>query len=245
MGAYYRINEKGTSMLALTILSIFILIIVLIIFLEYRNEKKYQAERRAESKQKRKPRKKLKVRKVSPKPEVKPEPKPTTEPEAEAKAEPVVEPEPEPIPEPEVVVAPEPKPAPVPEPEPTLEIEEPEVAEETKVLPETNYPKFSHARLVEMGLSDDEAVEFVQELIPQIELQIPLIEEVMNIPDFHQMERLTHSIKGSATNIGTGGVSDLLVECNTYLKSGTDIDIAKVYFEALKHYTKELREQYN
>lgn len=216
-------------MLALTILSIFILIIVLIIFLEYRNEKKYQAKRRSESKQKTKPRKKLKVRKVSPKPEVKPEPT--------SKPEPVVEPEP--VPEPEVVIAPEPKP--VPEPEP---IPEPEVVEETKVLPEVKYPKFSHARLVEMGLSDEEAVEFVQELIPQIELQIPLIEEVMNIPDFHQMERLTHSIKGSATNIGTGGVSDLLVECNTYLKSGTDIDIAKVYFEALKHYTKELREQY-
>ncbi|HIQ46034.1 MAG TPA: Hpt domain-containing protein [Sulfurovum sp.] len=216
-------------MLALTILSIFILIIVLIIFLEYRNEKKYQAKRRSESKQKTKPRKKLKVRKVSPKPEVKPEPTP--------KPEPVVEPEP--VPEPEVVIAPEPEP--VPEPEP---IPEPEVVEETKVLPEVKYPKFSHARLVEMGLSDEEAVEFVQELIPQIELQIPLIEEVMNIPDFHQMERLTHSIKGSATNIGTGGVSDLLVECNTYLKSGTDIDIAKVYFEALKHYTKELREQY-
>jgi len=216
-------------MLALTILSIFILIIVLIIFLEYRNEKKYQAKRRSESKQKTKPRKKLKVRKVSPKPEVKPEPT--------SKPEPVVEPEP--VPEPEVVIAPEPEP--VPEPEP---IPEPEVVEETKVLPEVKYPKFSHARLVEMGLSDEEAVEFVQELIPQIELQIPLIEEVMNIPDFHQMERLTHSIKGSATNIGTGGVSDLLVECNTYLKSGTDIDIAKVYFEALKHYTKELREQY-
>ena len=216
-------------MLALTILSIFILIIVLIIFLEYRNEKKYQAKRRSESKQKTKPRKKLKVRKVSPKPEVKPEPTP--------KPEPVVEPKP--VPEPEVVIAPEPEP--VPEPEP---IPEPEVVEETKVLPEVKYPKFSHARLVEMGLSDEEAVEFVQELIPQIELQIPLIEEVMNIPDFHQMERLTHSIKGSATNIGTGGVSDLLVECNTYLKSGTDIDIAKVYFEALKHYTKELREQY-
>jgi len=232
MGVYYRINEKGTSMLALTILSIFILIIVLIIFLEYRNEKKYQAKRRSESKKKRKPRKKLKVRKVSPKPKVKPEPTPELEPE--------------PIPEPEVVVTPEPKPEPkpVPEPEPTPEVEEPEVAEETKVLPETKYPKFSHARLVEMGLSDDEAVEFVQELIPQLELQIPLVEEAMNIPDFHQMERLTHSIKGSATNIGTGGVSDLLVECNTYLKSGTDIDIAKVYFEALKHYTKELKEEY-
>jgi chemotaxis protein histidine kinase CheA len=95
-----------------------------------------------------------------------------------------------------------------------------------------------------MGLSDDEAKEFVTELIPQLEEQIPLIEEALNIPDFHQMERLTHSIKGSATNIGTGGVSDLLVACNTYLKEGTDIDIAKAYFKHLVHYTNELKTQY-
>ena len=95
-----------------------------------------------------------------------------------------------------------------------------------------------------MGLSDDEAKEFVTELIPQLEEQIPLIEEALNTPDYHQVERLTHSIKGSATNIGTGGISDLLVDYNTYLKDGTDIDIAKAYFEHLKHYTQELKKQY-
>jgi chemotaxis protein histidine kinase CheA len=95
-----------------------------------------------------------------------------------------------------------------------------------------------------MGLSDEEAKEFVEELIPQIETQIPLIEKELAIPDFHQMERLTHSLKGSATNLGTGGISDLLVECNTYLKTGTDIDIATAYFGYLKHYTQELKEQY-
>jgi len=113
-----------------------------------------------------------------------------------------------------------------------------------KKLPHCTYPQFTHARLVKMGLSDEESKEFVQELIPQLEIQIPLIKEALAIPDFHQMERLTHSIKGSATNLGTGGISDLLVECNTYLKTGTDIDIAKAYFDYLKHYTQELKEQY-
>ncbi len=59
------------------------------------------------------------------------------------------------------------------------------------------------------------------------------------------MERLTHGIKGSATNLGTGGVSDLLVDYNTYLKTGTDIDIAKAYLEHLVHYTAELKTQYS
>ena len=113
-----------------------------------------------------------------------------------------------------------------------------------KKLPTCMYPKFSHIRLIEMGLSEEESKEFVEELIPQLEAQIPLIEIELNNADFHKMERLTHSLKGSATNLGAGGISDLLVECNTYLKTGTDADIATVYFEYLKHYTKELREQY-
>ncbi len=189
-------------MLAMTILSIFIFIILLIIFIEYKNEKKYQRKRNSVTKSKRN----LKIKKIVPTPSRRLE----------------------------EIVAPEAT------PKPPIK----EVQKKTKNLPKVKYPQFSHARLLDMGLSNEESIEFVQELIPQLEMQIPLIEEVMNIPDFRQMERLTHSIKGSTTNIGTGGVSDLLVECNTYLKSGTDIDIAKIYFEALKYYTKELREEY-
>ena len=218
-------------MLALTILSIFILLILLLIFIEYRNEKKYQEKRRAEAQQKRRPRKKLKVKKVERKREPAPKPKPEPIPEAEHTPEPEIIPEP--ILEPELIA----EPVAIPKPEV-------EIPQEIKQLPEANYPNFSHARLVDMGLSDEEAREFVTELIPQLEIQIPLIEEAMNIPDFHQMERLTHSIKGSATNLGTGGVSDLLVEWNTYLKTGTDTDITKAYFDHLVHYTAELKAQY-
>jgi len=114
-----------------------------------------------------------------------------------------------------------------------------------KDLPACEYPPFSHIRLVEMGLSDDEAVEFVAELVPQLEEQIPLIKETLDANDFHKTERLTHGVKGSATNIGTGGVSDLLVEWNTYLKSGDDIDVAKAYFEAYIIYTEKLKVQYS
>ncbi len=235
-------------MLGTAVLSIFIFIIILIIFLEYKNEKQYQKKRRQGRKRptkdqktaqtktpekaplKTEPRRKAEP-KSEPKIDVKPEPK--TEPKIDVKPEPKTEPKieieikPEAKPEPKIDVTPEPKP------------------KETKKLPEANYPPFTHVRLVEMGLSDDEAKEFVAELIPQLEEQMPLIEEAMSIPDYHQMERLTHSIKGSATNIGTGGVSDLLVDWNTYLKTGTDIDIAKAYFNHLVHYTNELKTQYN
>ncbi len=146
-----------------------------------------------------------------------------------------VTPKPEPKPEPK------PKPEPIPEPKPEAKIE---VPKETKKLPEANYPQFTHVRLVEMGLSDEEAKEFVAELIPQLEVEIPLIEAAIQNNDFHKIERLTHGIKGSATNLGTGGVSDLLVDYNTYVKSGTDADIAKAYLEHLIRYTNELKAQY-
>lgn len=227
-------------MLGSVILSIFIFFIVLIIFLEYRNEKKYQKKRRENRERQTRNRRTTTTsqapQKVTPKAETIPKVEPKPEPKPEPKVE--VKPEPEPEPEPKVEQKPEPK----VEAEPAPQVEIPK--EETKELPEANYPPFTHVRLVEMGLSDDEAKEFVTELIPQLEEQIPLIEEALNIPDYHQVERLTHSIKGSATNIGTGGISDLLVDYNTYLKDGTDIDISKAYFEHLKHYTQELKTQY-
>ncbi|MCF6207697.1 MAG: Hpt domain-containing protein [Sulfurovum sp.] len=111
-------------------------------------------------------------------------------------------------------------------------------------LPKGDYPEFNYERLLEMGLSEEEAKVFVQELIPQIGEQIPLLDEAMKIPDFHEMERLTHSIKGSSTTIGTGGVSDLLVEYNTYLKSGKDVPVAEAYQTLLKKYFEKLKKQF-
>ena len=120
---------------------------------------------------------------------------------------------------------------------------EPEITK-TIDLPECNYPEFDYSRLVGMGLSEDEAIEFIKELIPQIETQIPLIQEAMDKEDFYSMERLTHSIKGSSTTVGSGGVSDLLVAYNTYLKTGEEIEVAKEYQKYLKHYYEALKTAY-
>jgi hypothetical protein len=125
-----------------------------------------------------------------------------------------------------------------------LKKHKPNIPNTPHVMPHKKYPNFSHERLIKMGLSQNEVLDFVKELIPQIEIQTPLIKEAINLSDFHQVERLTHHIKGSATNIGTGGVADLLIEYNTYLKSGTDIEIIKSYFQSLVYYTKELKRQY-
>ena len=128
-------------------------------------------------------------------------------------------------------------------PEPIVEVETPIV--EKIDLPVANYPRFDHSRLLDMGLSQEDAKEFVQELIPQIETNIVLIQESLEISDFQSMERLTHSLKGSSTTVGTGGVADLLVDFNTYLKTGTEFTIAEAYLEHLKHYFEALKKQYS
>jgi len=203
-------NYLGVFMLAITIISLFVLLVIVIVVIEMKNEKAYQEKRRQ---------KRQNTKEISRKKSFKSE---NVSLKKEKKASQKI-----------VVTS---------KKDEKTQVEKVSPAKE---LPKCNYPKFSHVRLVDMGLSDKEAREFVQELIPQIEVQIPLIEEVLDTPNLQQMERLTHSIKGSATNLGTGGISDLLVEYNTYLKEGRDIDIVKVYFEYLKHYTQELKKQYS
>jgi HPt (histidine-containing phosphotransfer) domain-containing protein len=120
----------------------------------------------------------------------------------------------------------------------------PPVKEEPTTPSVKSYPAFSHKRLLEMGLEEAEAQEFVQDLIQQIRTQLPEIQKALKASDFTAMERLTHSIKGSATNIGVGGVSDLLVEYNTYLKSGDDIALAQRYLITLQKELQNLEAQY-
>jgi len=118
-----------------------------------------------------------------------------------------------------------------------------EIVEEVK-LPECKYPKFDYSRLLQMGLGEDEAMEFIRELIPQIQTQIPLIQKALDASDFHNVERLTHSIKGSSTTVGTGGVADLLVEFNTYVKTEKEIPVLEAYLKHLKYYCEELAKEY-
>ena len=162
------------------ILSIFLVLVVFVIFIEYKNEKKYQEQR---------------LQAHSPKKENQNKP-------IQEKRKPTIS------------------------------------------LPKADYAQFSHQRLIDMGLSDEESREFVLELIPQIEIQLPLIKKSLHKHDYQAIERLTHSIKGSATNIGIGGVSNLLVDYNTYLKTGSDFSIAEAYFKHLIYYTNELKLQY-
>ncbi|RLA76757.1 MAG: hypothetical protein DRG30_02000 [Epsilonproteobacteria bacterium] len=115
----------------------------------------------------------------------------------------------------------------------------------TKELPKGVYPNFDNSRLLDMGLSQADADIFVQDLVVQIDDHIPQIEAAVKSKDYEEVEHLTHSIKGSATNLGTGGIADALVEYNTYCKTGKDDDILLAYLEILKTYQVKLKEQFS
>ena len=161
--------------------------------------------------------------KPKPKPKPKPEPKPKPKPKPELK------------PEPELKPSPEPKPVAKP-------IETPRAA---KKLPNGEYPPFDNSRLLGMGLSQEDADQFVGELIEQVDTQIPLIQTAIENDDYKNLERLTHSIKGSSTNLGTGGIADLLIDFNTYCKKGKDKEIINLYFGYLEKYLAVLKNQFS
>lgn len=229
-------------MIGYIIISVFVLILMLFVYIEYKNEKKYQEERRQKRQNVKKEEKKpvIKPKKVTSTKEL--EEKEVQEQSAEQKKrleeqrleeKRLQEKKSESELTPEPVVT-------------EIKTKTVEVTEKPKIVSLSlgNYPKFDHSRLLKMGLSEEEAEEFVAELIPQIGIQIPLIKEAISTSDFRNLERLTHSIKGSSTTVGTGGISDLLVDFNTYLKTGTEPALAEAYLEQLNHYYEELKEQY-
>lgn len=107
------------------------------------------------------------------------------------------------------------------------------------------FPEFSNERAMEqLGLSRDEADLFVAELIKQIEDEIPNLEAALQSNDMTLLEESTHLLKGSAVNLGEGGVADVLVEFNTYCKAGSDPDVLHDHMENLRYYLGELKEKF-
>jgi len=109
----------------------------------------------------------------------------------------------------------------------------------------TPYPEFSNARAVEqLGLSQEEADLFMPELVAQIEEELPNLEAAIAANDVVQVERVSHMLKGSSTNLGSGGVSDVLVAFNTYCKTGSDFEVIQNHMQNLRFYLGRLKAQF-
>ncbi len=115
---------------------------------------------------------------------------------------------------------------------------------ETIRLPDCHYPAFNHARLTKMGFSKEETDEFLQELIEQIDTQLPVMEDAILQKDYTTLDSALHTIKGSTSTIGTGGISDLIDAFNLYIHKDKEPKVISHYMKYFKHYFEALKTQY-
>ena len=108
-----------------------------------------------------------------------------------------------------------------------------------------DYPPFDNTRTMEeFGLSKEEANDFIVDLIQQIEDEMPALITAVEANDSKQIEDISHMIKGSATNLGTGGVADVLIAFNTYMKTDNDPKVIAKYMRHLTRALEELKVQF-
>ncbi|MCJ7765983.1 MAG: hypothetical protein MUP09_08605 [Thiovulaceae bacterium] len=136
-------------------------------------------------------------------------------------------------------------------PTPSIEkeaVQEEVVSEEIEVTAEEEaytYPPFDNARAMEeFGLSQEEADLFIVDLIEQIEGELPALQRAVEADESKLTEDISHMIKGSATNLGTGGAADVLIDFNTYMKTGDDPVVIAAHMRNLYHALADLKEQF-
>ena len=116
---------------------------------------------------------------------------------------------------------------------------------EEAVADDYDYPTFDNTRTMEeFGLSKEEADDFIVDLIQQIEDEMTSLIAAVKSNDSKQIEDISHMIKGSATNLGTGGVADVLIDFNTYMKTNNDPEVIANHMRHLNRALKELKGQF-
>lgn len=98
--------------------------------------------------------------------------------------------------------------------------------------------------MVEFGLPKQEADLFIVDLIEQVEAEMPGLEAAVAAHDSKKIEDVSHMIKGSATNLGTGGIADVLIDFNTYMKNADDASVIAKHMRNLQYALSELKLQF-
>ncbi len=111
----------------------------------------------------------------------------------------------------------------------------------------TKYPPFSHERAKrEFGLGDSEAVEFIKDLVVQLDDELPLLRKALDDDDIAEIRRLSHLLKGSSSSLGDGGVSDAIASLDEYLSGGgSDLQMIGAMIVDVEHYSVELKSSYS
>ena len=123
--------------------------------------------------------------------------------------------------------------------------QEDELKTEDIVIPTKSYSKYDNSRAVEeMGLTQEEADSFVNDLVEAIESEIPRIEEAISASDYKTIEEIVHTITGSSSTLGSGGVSSALISFYAAVQHRDTFKSLYTHLLNVKYYIAELREQF-
>ncbi len=112
-------------------------------------------------------------------------------------------------------------------------------------IPTKLYPRFDNSRAVdEMGLTQEDADAFVLELIKAIEAEIPSIDTALASGDYKSLEEIVHTITGTSSTLGSGGISSALISFYTAVQHHDSLQKLFVHQQNVKHYLSSLKEEY-
>ncbi len=112
------------------------------------------------------------------------------------------------------------------------------------VIPTKQYDMYDNSRAVEeMGLTQEEADAFVNDLVKAVQAEIPKIEASILKGDYKTVEEIVHTITGSSSTLGSGGVSSALISFYAAVQHRDKLDDLYVHLQNLKYYIEELNEQ--
>jgi len=113
----------------------------------------------------------------------------------------------------------------------------------TTSIPTKQYAPYSNSRAVdEMGLTQEEADTFERDLVGAIEAEIPKIEKAILGSDYKTIEEIVHTITGSSSTLGSGGISSALISFYAAVQHRDSFKTLYIHLQNLKYYVAELKE---
>lgn len=112
-------------------------------------------------------------------------------------------------------------------------------------IPTKQYKEYDNSRAVdEMGLTKEDADAFVHELVKAIESEIPRIEAAILSTDYKAIQEIVHTITGSSSTLGCGGISSALISFYTSVQHHDSYQQFYIHLQNVKYYLEALKKQY-
>ena len=110
-------------------------------------------------------------------------------------------------------------------------------------IPTKQYSKYDNARAVdEMGLTQEEADSFVVDLVKAVESEVPRMEEAVKNSEYKTLEEIVHTITGSSSTLGSGGISSAFISFYAAVQHHDSMQDLHIHLQNVKYYLQELKE---